>query len=164
MWGVAGFALLLVYTILRLGPIALETFGHQLRWYHWLALLLNVSLMAYSEGYRGFQKSFSPRVVARARYLQQHPRLLAVLFAPLYCMGYFQTTRRRQRATFGLTIGIIVLVVLIRSLDQPWRGIIDAGVVVGLSWGLISLLFFSVQAVTAAEFDYSPEVPEEHVS
>ena len=36
----------------------------------------------------------------------------------------------------------------------------DAGVVVGLVWGIISLILFGMRAFTAESFDYSPEVPE----
>lgn len=75
-------------------------------------------------------------------------------------MGYFYATRRRKITSISVTIGIIVLVILVRLLPQPWRGIIDGGVVVGLAWGLISLFLFSVKAFTSASFNYSPEVPE----
>jgi DMSO/TMAO reductase YedYZ heme-binding membrane subunit len=54
----------------------------------------------------------------------------------------------------------VILVLLVRLIQQPWRGIIDLGVVVGLAWGLISLLVFSVLAFTSKVFPYSPEVPE----
>ena|SRR5688572_21363035 len=164
VWGITGFALLLGYCILRLGPIALDAFSQPLRWYHWLALLLNVGLMAYLEGYRGFQKGFSPRVAARARYLVYHPNILHVLLAPLFCLGYFYTSRRRKLAVISLTLGIIMLILLVGLLDQPWRGIVDAGVVVGLTWGLVSLLIFSVLALTRADFGYSPEVPGEELN
>lgn len=161
VWGIAGFSLLLGYCILRLAPIALEIFSQPLRWYHWLGLLLNLGVMAYYEGYRGFQKGFSPRVAARARYLAYHPNALHVLLGPLFCLGYFYTSRRRQVGVIGLTLGIIVLILVVRLLDQPWRGIVDAGVVVGLSWGLVSLVVFSVLAFVQADFEYSPEVPGE---
>jgi len=166
---VAGFLLLLVYTIYKLAPIAVEAFSHNLLWHHWAVLVINTGLLAYYEGYRGFQKGLSPRVVARAKHLKKHPRLLHVLLAPLYCMGYFHSTKKRKIVVYSLTIGIIILVLtgramsrvlLVRLLDQPWRGIVDAGVVVGLSWGLISVLAFSLLASTSDNFDYSPELPE----
>jgi uncharacterized membrane protein YedE/YeeE len=50
----------------------------------------------------------------------------------------------------------------VRLLSQPWRGIIDGGVVVGLAWGLVSLVIFGYQAFTAEDFPFSPEVPEHH--
>jgi hypothetical protein len=33
-------------------------------------------------------------------------------------------------------------------------------VVVGLAWGLVSLVVFSIQAFTLEQFNYSSEVPE----
>ena len=57
-----------------------------------------------------------------------------------------------------------MLILLVGLLEQPWRGIVDAGVVVGLTWGLVSLLIFSVLAFAQADFGYSPEVPDEEVN
>jgi hypothetical protein len=36
-------------------------------------------------------------------------------------------------------VGVVALVLIVKSLPQPWRGIVDGGVVVGLAWGLVSL-------------------------
>lgn len=160
LWGLAGFSLILGYAIFRLAPVALESFSYHLRWYHWLVLVSNTILMAYLEGYRGFQQGFSPRVAARCKYLSRHPNGFHALLGPLYCIGYFHTSKKRQRANIWLTLGIIILILLVRLLNQPWRGIIDAGVVVGLSWGLVSLIIFSILAFTSEKFDHSPEVPD----
>jgi hypothetical protein len=160
LWGITGFSLLLGYTVVRLAPIALESFAYNLGWDHWAVLILNTLLMAYLEGYRGFQKGLSPRVAARAKYLRDHPHLLYALLGPLYCIGYFHTTRRRQWAVIILTVGIVILILLVRLLNQPWRGLIDVGVLVGLSWGLVSFIIFSILAFTSETFAYSPEVPD----
>jgi hypothetical protein len=152
--------LLLGSAIYRLSLLAIEGFSYHFLWYHWMTLVSVVLFMAYSEGYRAFQKGFSPRVAARARYLRDHPRFLHVLCAPLFCMGYFHAPRKRRITSMSVTAGIVILVLLVRLIQQPWRGIIDLGVVVGLAWGLISLLVFSVLAFTSKVFPYSPEVPE----
>lgn len=159
-WGVAGVVLLLASATYRLTPLAVEASMHPFSWHHWAALIAVVSGMAYAEGYRGFQQGFSPRVAARARYLAEHPRPVHVLLAPLFCMGYIHATRRRRITSLSLTLAIIVLILLVRFVSQPWRGIIDAGVVVGLAWGIISLLVFAVVVFRSAGFRYSPEVPE----
>lgn len=161
LWGLAGVFLLIGSAIYRLAPLALETFSHHLAWYHWAALALSVLFMAYSEGYRGFQQGFSPRVAARARYLKAHPDMWHALLGPFFCMGYFHATRKRKIVSLSLTAGIVILILAVRAIDQPWRGIIDAGVVGGLGWGLISLLIFSLRAFFSAAFPYAPEVPEE---
>ncbi|MGF1547022.1 MAG: hypothetical protein ACFCUG_06825 [Thiotrichales bacterium] len=159
LWGAAGLTLLLGFAIVRLTPIALEALRSDLAWHQWLVLTAATGFMAYYEGYRGFQKAFSPRFAARCRYLQTHPTALRVLLAPLFCLGWFGTTRRRQMVTLILTLGIIAAILLVQHTSQPWRGIIDASVVVGLTWGLISSLLLTYVALTAPTFNHSPEVP-----
>ena len=159
-WGIIGVCLLILFAVYRLSGMAMNAFVTDLQWYHWLVLIANSVFMAYSEGYRGFQLAFAPRVAARARYLLNHPRPLHVLLAPLFCMGYFHTTRKRLIVAYGLLFGILVLILIYQQFSQPWRGILDVGVVVGLSWGLVSLVWFSFQAMAAKSFQYSPEMPQ----
>jgi len=159
-WGVAGVSLLLAFAVYRLSMIAIDAFSYHFLWYHWLLLVGNTIFMAHSEGYKGFQKGFSPRVVARALYLKFNPNPLYITFAPLFCMGYFYTTRRRLIIAYVMTLGIVLLVILFNQISQPWRGILDAGVVVGLSWGVISIIAYYIQAMGGGEFAFSAEVPE----
>jgi hypothetical protein len=162
LWGLAGVFLLLSSAVYRLTPLAADALTYGLRWYHWAFLVLVLVFMAYAEGYRAFQQGFSPRVAARARYLRSHRNALHALLAPLFCMGYFHAPKRRRVTSLSVTAGIIILIILVRFLPQPWRGIVDAGVVVGLAWGMISLILFGLQALNRERFDYSPEVPEEY--
>ncbi|MDA0989627.1 MAG: hypothetical protein O3A51_02605 [Verrucomicrobia bacterium] len=161
LWGVGGVCLLLFSAIFRLGRMAIDTFAQPLFWWHWLAIVLFVPYMIWSEGACGFQRSFSPRVAARARHLRDHPRRLHVLLAPLFCMGYFHIARRRQVMVFGLTAAIVTLIVLVRHLVQPWRGIVDIGVVGGLLWGVTTVIIFATRALTAETFSHSAELPED---
>lgn len=161
IWGVTGISLLLIYAIVRLTPHTLELFSLPMTWHHWLALLVTVLFMAYTEGYAGFQKSAAPRVAARARYLMTNPSLLHVLLAPLFCASYYHTTKKRKIARYILTTMIVLLIVVVSQMAQPWRGIIDAGVTVGLAWGLITTLIFTAKALLAKDFHFSPELPEE---
>ena len=160
LWGLVGVFFILMIPIYRLTIIAVEAFSCEFLWYHWVALVLNGLFLAHAEGYRGFQKGFSPRVAARAKYLKDHPNALYALLGPFFCMGYFCTPKKRKVFMISLTVGIIILILLIRLLSQPWRGIVDLGVVIGLTWGLISLLIFSPSAFTSEKFQHSPEVPE----
>jgi hypothetical protein len=145
-WGALGVLAILVFAIYRLSTPALVAFDSGLSAGQWLVAVANVVFMAYSEGYRGFQQKFSPRTAARILYLRDRPDPVRTLLAPLVAMGYIHATRSRKIASYGLTLGIVVLVSLVRLVDQPWRGIIDAGVVVGLGWGVISLGVSIVQA------------------
>ena len=65
-WGIAGFVALLLFALYRLVPISLDAFELNWQWYHWLVFAANTAFMAYSEGYRGFQKGYAPRLVNAA--------------------------------------------------------------------------------------------------
>ena len=147
-WGVLGVVILVGQALLRLVPLAVEPIQKdQLNTWQW-GLFVGWGLFnAYAEGYRGFHKAFSPRVVARAFHLARHPRPLHVLFAPLFCMALFHARRKNLVIAWTLCSFIVLAIVAIRRLPQPWRGIVDVGVVTGLSVGLLSLLFFFVQAL-----------------
>jgi hypothetical protein len=140
VWGLAGIAALLVYAAISLGQYALDAMAAGLETLEWLALVLNTVAMAWAEGYRGFQRRFSPRVAARSRHLYQHPTALRLVLAPLFCGGFFGATARLRRAVWIGTGFIVLAVLLFNRLPQPWRGILDAGVMVGLIWGVVSLL------------------------
>ena len=146
-WGVGGVLLLLLFAIYRLAPMALALEDSMMTLLHWTVLVFFVAYMAYTEGYKGFHHGFAPRLVIRAIYLKNNPRILHVLLAPLFCMGYIYATRKRQIISIGLTLMIICFILIARILPQPWRGIIDAGVVVGLSIGIISITYFIFLAI-----------------
>jgi len=156
-WAVVGIGLLLGFAVFRLVPFAMGTFDGPLMWEHWLALAGFVAFMAYAEGYHGFQKSFSPRFGARCRYLYEHPSWTRVLLAPFFCRGYFGATRRRRITSFALTSMIIALIVGVQHVQQPWRGIIDAGVCVGLIWGIAATAVYAILDFTSKDFSHPPE-------
>ena len=160
VWGIGGVLLLLIFAIFRLAPMALELEESSMSQVHWLALAFSVIYMAYAEGYKGFHLGFAPRVIVRARYLADNPRPLHVLLAPLFCMGYIYATRKRQIISFALTTMIICFVLIARSIPQPWRGILDAGVVVGLSLGVLSIAYFLIiSSNDPSRLTISAEVP-----
>lgn len=160
IWGILGLSLLLGSALYRLVPYAQDLCGMELNWLHGMALVASLFFMGYAEGYKGFQLKFSPRVAARALYLKQNPTWARVLFAPLFCMGFFHATRKRKIVSYSLTLMIIGLIVWVKTLAQPWRGIVDAGVVLGLGWGLVSIWIFAMKAFFGTGFTVSPETPE----
>ena len=62
--------------------------------------------------------------------------------------------------SWSMVLGIVTLVVLVRRLPQPWRGIIDGGVVVGLSWGIVAILILFGQGLTGRPVRASAELPQ----
>ena len=160
-WGIAGVILFLSFAVLRLSPRMFELVNYTLGPLHWLLLLVFVPWMAWAEGYRGFHRAFSPRVIARARYLRAGSHPVLSLLAPLFCMGYIHATRKRKIVSWTVTLGIVGLVMLLRITPQPWRGIIDTGVVTGLSLGIISLIYFWIRAETGTwTYSIALELPD----
>jgi hypothetical protein len=145
-WGVGGVALILLNPIVRLGALPIETVAHGLTPVQWAIAVVWVLFMLYSEAYRGFHKQFAPRVAVRALAVAAEPRPHLVLLAPFVCMGLLHATRKRKIVAWSLLSGIVVLVVLVRQLPAPWRGIIDMGVVLGLASGLGSVLWFGARS------------------
>lgn len=159
-WGVGGVVLLLVGAIGRLFPVAVTPLGDDLELVHAVAYAASIVLFGYAEGYRAFQRRFAPRVVARGFHLGRNPKSLHVLLAPFFCMGYFGATRRRIVASWGLTGGIVLLVALVGALPHPWRGIIDAGVTVGIGWGTISIMVLWILALAGSPPAIALDLPE----
>ena len=150
---------MLSWAIARLTQRAVEAYESGLSTTQWWITALIVAFMAYSEGYRGFQVRFSPRTAARIRYLRDRPSVLRTIFAPLFSMGFFHATTRLKITAYGMTSAIVVFVLLAHQLDQPWRGIVDSGVVIGLGWGVVTLIVYTVRALTRPTFEPSPETP-----
>jgi len=147
-WGIAGVIAFISFAVIRLSPRIAELTEYSLSPLQWLVLAVFVLWMAWAEGYKGFHRAFAPRVIARASYLRtstesSHPVL--ALLAPLFCMGYIHSTRKRKIVSIAVTSVIVGLVMLLRITPQPWRGIIDAGVVTGLSLGILSIVYFWFQ-------------------
>ncbi|WP_290703353.1 hypothetical protein [Amphritea sp.] len=159
LWGFAGIAFVFGNAIVRLGAIGFDTFLFSLSWYHWVALAVSVVFMGFAEGYKGFQRGYSPRVAARLLFLRDNVTPLRFILAPLFCMGFFDIQRKRMIVSYCLLLGILMLVQLVHMLEQPWRGIVDLGVVVGLTWGSTSIILFTLKAFFTDRFEHSPEMP-----
>lgn len=160
VWGVLGLSALLLWAIYRLSFYAIEAWAEPWAWWHWVFFAGWMVFMIYSEGYKGFQKGFSPRVVARAVHLSRHPVAWHVLLAPLYCMGYIHATKKRRIVSLSVTAGVVLLVLLVSLLPQPWHGIVDLGVVAGLGYGLIAILAFALKVLLGRPLDWPTDVPE----
>lgn len=159
-WGLTGVLALLLFAVYRLAHVSVDAIQMPaMAWYHWLVLVINVGMMAYAEGFRGFQQAFSPRVVARAAYLRQHWTPVRLMLAPLFCMAFFHATPRRRRVAWAISLMVVSLVLLFRLLPQPWRGVLDAGVVVGLAWGIVSIVVFAVRWLITGQTNGSPDIP-----
>jgi Na+-transporting NADH:ubiquinone oxidoreductase subunit NqrD len=62
-------------------------------------------------------------------------------------MGLFGATKKRMMVSWGVTIGVFGIVKAVKKLPYPWRSIVDAGVVVGLTYGALSICVQTVRAL-----------------
>lgn len=146
LWGVFGVLALLGRALWRMTPIALEPITAGTLTAVQVGLYgLWVVFNGYGEGYRAFQKAFCPRVVARAHHLAAAPTWTQALLAPLYCLSLFHANRKGLTVAWVMVAVIFGLVQLLAATPQPWRGIVDGGVVVALAWGAIALLVFAIR-------------------
>jgi len=159
IWGLAGVLGILGFAVYRLTPVAFAAFDTEFGMTEWAVWGVWMFFMVYAEGYRGFHRAFSPRVVARARALRANPNPINCLLAPFFCFGFFHATRKRTIVSWAVTGGIVCLVLLVRLLVQPWRGIVDCGVVAGSLLGMISIAWFTLRWVLGRPFDYPPDLP-----
>ncbi len=162
-WGVAWVSLLLGRAIWRLTPWALEPWTEDLMTTSQKGIYIAWLIAnAYLEGYRGFQLRFSPRVVSRAAYLGQNPRPLWIILALPFCMSLFHSTRRQMTVSWVFIGALILLIWWVRSLPQPWRGIIDGGVVLGLAWGLLVIWGIFVRYLMGHKIPPPGDLPPEN--
>ena len=157
-WGIIGFYSLVTFAMVRLSVYTVEAFAQPFTLLQWFVLVVSLVFMAYSEGYKGFQKSYSPRFAARVHYLSSQANGLQLLLAPLFCMGFFKAPKRRIISSVLLSSMIVTFVLLFKLVPQPWRGILDAGVVLGLIWGLITTAICCYQAFMTSKPIVDPEV------
>jgi len=160
IWAIGGIVLLLSAALYRLTPYALELTDFDLTTFQVICLVLFILFMAVAEGYKGFQRKFSPRFAARTKYLLDHPSTVRVLLAPMFSMGYFQATRRVKITSISVTLMVIILIIAVKALAQPWRGIVDAGVIFGLLWGLLSILILVFASLTGRDPGDISHLPE----
>ena len=158
IWAISGLFILLGFACWRLSFYTIESFSMPLNGIHWVVFIGWTIFMAHGEGYKGFQLKFSPRFAARCKYLLSNATWLQTLLAPIFCMAYFHAPKKRIMATWGLTIMIIAFIFTFRLIPQPWKGLLDFGVVFGLLWGIISTTYYCFKAFTDKSFNWNNEV------
>lgn len=166
-WAAGGVVAVLGKSIKRIVPIALEPFGASspvpLSTFQLGSYIAMCLWFAYVEGYKGFQQKFSPLVVARAQTLKPFDGtpIHHILFGPFYAMGLFHATKKRKIVSWSVSLGVGLIVAIVKKIPYPWRNIVDAGVIVGLSWGSLSILGIWMKTVISGKGpDIDPALPE----
>jgi hypothetical protein len=105
-----------------------------------------LAFFVYYEAYKGFYKGFSPVLVRRTMAIDAGSPLYVHVFGPFFVGGFFDGTRRRLAVSWGLVLAIGLLGVGTVRAGYPWRYLIDLGVGVGLSLGVLSMFYFTYLA------------------
>ena len=139
-WTLIGVVALFASAIYRLGRRGVETIQGGLEWGEWSVLVLLTVAFVYGEGFRALDRRWVPRLVERALLLRDDPRLVVRLLAPLYGLSLVGVGRDDLIRGWLLTTGILSAVLIVRTLPDPWRGIVDFAVGAALAWGLVAIL------------------------
>ena len=75
-------------------------------------------------------------------------------------MGLIHATRKRLIVSWSVTTGVALIVAAVKKLPYPYRNIIDAGVVAGLTWGSLSMILLYLKAwITGRPPSIDAELP-----
>lgn len=162
LWCLLGCSAILFRALGRMWPHVQEMWSYHLTPIQWICLIGWSIMSIHAEGYRGFHKKYCPRVVHRSFYLGawQGAPFWMVLLGPFFAVGLFFANRKRLIISWCLFGGIAGLVILLKQVAQPWRGIVDTGVLIGLSIGLLSLIYHAQRAFRQLDVLGNAELPD----
>lgn len=140
VWGLLGFALIVLRGLWRLVPVALEAPFDAFTAVHWVATLASLIAFGFGEGVLAIQRGFLPRFRSRMDVLVVSPSVLYGLLAPLYGMGLIAPDWRTLIRAWGMLLVIVLMIIGMRYVPSPWREIVIMGVVVALSWAVLVTL------------------------
>lgn len=135
-----GVAAVFIEAIVQLSRRGVATLRAGLDPLEWLAFALLFVAFVYGEGVRALARRWVPAMLARARALGPASPLHEKLLAPLYAMSLIDASARTLvRAWIGVAL-IVLAVLAVRALPEPWRGIVDAAVAAALLVGLWAIV------------------------
>jgi hypothetical protein len=139
-WTLLGVAALFASSIYRLGARGVATIKEGLGWGEWSMLVLLTVAFVYGEGFRALDRRWVPSLVERALLLRDDPRPLVRFLAPLYGLSLVGARRDDLIRGWLLVTAILGAVLIVSTLPDPWRGIVDFAVAAALAWGLVAIL------------------------
>lgn len=145
IYSIGGVIAIFSSAIYRLYPHVHESFSYEFSISNWIVLSVYLIVMIVGKGYFALHRGFVPRVINRSEQLIENGKLIDRLLAPLYCMGFFKAPKKRMLISYVMILLIVSFIVSASKISQPWRGIIDIGVIIGLSLGILSLLFLGIK-------------------
>lgn len=151
LWGAGAVVLSLLDAIYRLSKFVREGMHLGLLTPAMLlATLLWTVVIVYYEGVRGFRDALAPRMAARLWLLAQRNNRgdwLTKLLAPAHALSLFDSSTKRKRISWALLLFVIAMILVVRKLPQPYRAVIDVGVVLALAYGAWCIVKECIAAV-----------------
>lgn len=157
LWAVIALSAALLEAIYRLGARAASVIFAGLSAQQWVWLLVIVALFVWAEGVRALHGRFVPGVLERLPVLSPFP--LAIVLAPFEALGLLKAPAKTRLRALATVAAIVAAVLVVRQLPEPWRAMIDAGVAVALSVGVVSLLVRSLSQTRQSDAVPAPERP-----
>jgi hypothetical protein len=155
-WLLLGVGALFTSAVVRLGARGLATLQGGLSAGHWVVLISLTAVMVYGEGVVALQRRWVPRLLRRARALRGESLGLKLL-GPLYGLSLVGAPGKQLLRGWLGTLAIVTAILIVRSLPEPWRGIVDFSVASALAWGLLSIAWGSPTAFRSADAEPAPE-------
>ena len=69
-------------------------------------------------------------------------------------------TKKRKTVSWSISLGVAMVVGVVKRLPYPWRSIVDAGVVTGLLYGGTSIAIMYVRALLGKPPTADPCLPK----
>jgi hypothetical protein len=82
------------------------------------------------------------------------------LLAPAFCLGLIYAKQRRLIQAWAIVFIILIVVAIMKHVPQPWKGIIDGGVVLGLVWGLGVIWWLFIRALVKNQYPPPQDLPQ----
>ena len=139
-WAVFGVSSLFAFAAYRLGERGIAVIRDGLGGGEWMALVGLTVVFVYGEGFLALDRKWVPGLMRRVRALRDQRSLIVRLLAPMYGLKLIGARPAALLPSWLGTAAIVGAVLVVRTLPEPWRGIVDFAVAAALAWGLVAIL------------------------
>ncbi len=141
-WGIIGFAFLVARALLGMSPEIREMLATPLNAWHQIGLVVIVLVFGLAKGYFIFRRRFCRSYASRIGELSLPPvKLLYAVLAPLYCLNLIGAERRQLIRGYAIVTGIVLMIISVKFIPTPWRGMILMGVAAALTWAALEIAY-----------------------
>lgn len=139
-WALIGIALLLGKAVMRLGWRGWIVLSDGVTAFQGFVAVLLVGAFLYGEGMLALERRWVPSLLHRVDRLPDEGNRWNRLGAPLYAMSLIGAPAKTLVRAWAGVGAIVVAVLVVRALPDPWRAMIDLAVAAALAWGLLALV------------------------